>query len=156
MNEENKFLSPNKAASGEVGGKTFDVVTVATEDQINVMIYTNGKLGRMFIVPLLASTVQSVHTIGGDEEDSGQDMLTPLPHLTPMPLVGGGGDRDVAGKLYAAIVASLVSRQAPQEKRKVMVALGPGVGPRPDEDITKNHRKELLEVVRLVQQCRVW
>lgn len=71
-----------------------------------------------------------------------------------MPLIGGCNESDVYGKIYAAQIASLISRQAPSEKRQVVVGLG--VGPAPGKELTEDHRKEFLEVIRLTQLCKVW
>lgn len=90
------------------------------------------------------------------EEDDHNDMLLPLPHLTPMPLIGGSQESDVHGRIYAAQIASIISRQAPSDRRQVVVGLGVDIGPRPNEDLSDDHRKEFLEVVRLTQLCQVW
>lgn len=91
-----------------------------------------------------------------DTDDDYNDALLPLPHLTPMPLIGGSQESDIQGRIYAAQIASLIARQSPLDRRQVVVGLGADIGPRPGEEPTQNHRKEFLEVVRLTQLCRVW
>lgn len=88
----------------------------------------------------------------------GTDFMA-LPHLTPMPLIGGGSaaasDWDT-GSLYSAQIASMVAKQAPEDRRVVVVGLGPELGPRPGQELDVRHRREFLEVVKLVEAARVW
>lgn len=101
------------------------------------------------------------------EDDDHNDSLLPLPHLTPMPLVGGSSSydlSDVQSRIYAAQIASVVARQAPQERRQVVVGLaadlghagGKGADFGAAEVVTQEQRREFLEIIRLVQLCRVW
>lgn len=54
----------------------------------------------------------------------GSDML-PLSHLTPTTLLGaGGGQREIAGQLYASQIASAISSRNPDETRTVLLGFG--------------------------------
>lgn len=173
------YLAPSKQASNSnSSGKTksLDVVTIGFEDKISIMAYTNGRISKLYYVPLLASPVpthlinpmsSSAYTSGGgggDYDDDGnfvedaQDdtSFLPLPYLTPMPLLGASTAETDWGSIYAAQIASLVARQAPEDRRIVVVGLGPDVGPRPGQEVEMEHRKEFLEVVKLVEASRVW
>lgn len=178
------FLAPSKQASSVLPAsdtnskpKNLDVVTVGFEDKISIMAYTNGRISKLYYVPLLASPVpthllnplsSSAYTSsgGGDYDDDGnfiedgQDdtSFLPLPYLTPMPLLGASATEDGGdwGSIYAAQIASLVARQAPEDRRIVVVGLGPDVGPRPGQEVELEHRREFLEVVKLVEASRVW
>uniref|UniRef100_A0A060SXD5 ARAD1A08514p n=1 Tax=Blastobotrys adeninivorans TaxID=409370 RepID=A0A060SXD5_BLAAD len=145
----------SKSAQGKVDDQTLDVVVIGFADKISVMIYGDGRLGKLYYVPLSA-TVSQLHPVGMEDGPRDQQVdMFPLPHLTPMPLIGADSN-DIQGRLYASQVASTISRQSPEEKRTVVIGLGPDIGPRVDEPITAHHRKQLVEVIRLVEQCRVW
>lgn len=171
------FLAPSKHASAilnEVSQdqpkKTLDVVTLGFEDKIVVLIHSNGRISKMYNVPLLASPVPShilslpgsgLGSYHGDDDDNyddqgGMDEFLPLPHLTPMPLIGGSQEDDIQGRIYATQIASMIARQAPEDRRIVVVGLGPDIGPRPGQDVELSHRKEFLQVIKLAQECRVW
>lgn len=137
-----------------------DVVVTGFVDKIMVLIYTNARISRLFYVPLLASPVSYEHTISFDEDYDGMennmvdDDFMPLPHLTPMSLLGGD---DSLGNIYAVQIASMISRQSPEDRRMVIVGIGPELGTNSNEgNITLHHRKQYLEVMKLVQTSRVW
>lgn len=73
-----------------------------------------------------------------------------------MPLIGGSHEDDIHGRIYATQIASLISREAPSNKCQIVVGLGVDIGPKPGQDLTAEHRKEFLEVIRLTQLCKVW
>lgn len=51
--------------------------------------------------------------------------LLPSTHLTPVTLLGGGGeDRETLGQLYAAQIASQMSLRAPDDRRTLVLGLG--------------------------------
>jgi hypothetical protein len=77
--------------------------------------------------------------------------LDPLPFLDATPLYG---DNDI-NRLYAIQIASVIVKHSPEENRGVVVGVGT-IGPKSGEPVTKEHRAELVEVVRLVEECRVW
>lgn len=53
------------------------------------------------------------------------DPLLPLNHLTPMTLLGAGGDqRETLGHLIATQIASTILTKDPEETRTVLVGLG--------------------------------
>lgn len=160
------FLAPSKHATAVLGPTTLDVVTLGFEDKISIMINTNGSISQLFYVPLLAAPVPS-HLLGGgggSYDDDGNfiedgaaadsDDFMPLAHLTPMPLLGHTGEG--LGSIYAAQIASMVARQAPEDRRIVVVGLGPAIGPRPGQDVELEHRKQFLEMIKLVEAARVW
>ncbi|ANB14375.1 hypothetical protein AWJ20_1963 [Sugiyamaella lignohabitans] len=157
-NDKIEFPAASKTKSIELqDGHIIDVVTVGFEDKISVMVNYDGRIGKIYYVPLLASSTSHLANYENRDDDGNpENDLLPLSHLTPMPLVGGSSDHDVQGRLYASMIASIVSRQSPDENRTVLVGLGTSIGPRPDEEITIEHRKQLLEIVKLVQECRVW
>lgn len=151
-----------KNESTEINGRTIEIVVVGFEDKIAINVHSGGKIGKMYYVSLQSSSVAQLHPVGMEDgasfssDDDEQQLLFPLPELTPIPLVGADTD-DTSGRLYSTLIASMVSRQAPEENRTVVVGLGGDIGPRNDhESVTKEHRRELLEVIRLVQKCKVW
>lgn len=51
--------------------------------------------------------------------------LLPSAHLTPVTLLGGGGeDRETLGQLYAAQIASHLSLKYPDDRRTLVLGLG--------------------------------
>lgn len=101
------------------------------------------------------------------DDDDHNDSLLPLPHLTPMPLLGGSSSydmSDIQSRIYAAQIASVVARQAPQDRRQVVVGLAADLGHTKKSssddhaslEVSQEQRREFLEIVRLVQLCKVW
>lgn len=159
-------LYPVKNAQGEVDGVKISVSVSGFQDKIVVMVWTDGKIGRMLTVGLSPSLTGIGNAIRRDldQPDADSEALDMMPssHLDVKPLIGSSSQYDSAGPLFASMIASVVSKQAPAEPRSLVVGLGPHIGPKPgnqndsDFGITNVHRQQLLEVVRLVQQCRVW
>jgi hypothetical protein len=120
---------------------------MAFDNKITVMVHSNGRIARVYSVGL---TLQVT-----DHQYEQDDDLMPLTHLNASSLLGGAKDDDIQGKLYCTQIASLISRQAPEESRTVVIGLGPGVGLIGDE-VTESDRMQFLEIIRLVQESRVW
>lgn len=56
---------------------------------------------------------------------SSSNGLLPSAHLTPVTLLGGGGDeRETLGQLYAAQIASYLSVRSPEDRRTLVLGLG--------------------------------
>lgn len=84
-------------------------------------------------------------------------MKTPQPDLDSLPFLDATalyGDNEIS-RLYAVQIASLIVKQSPEESRGVLVGIGI-VGPALNEEITRQHRTEMVEIVRLVEACQVW
>lgn len=84
-------------------------------------------------------------------------LKTDSPSLDPLPFLDACalyGENDIS-RFYAIQIASTIVKECPEENRDAVIAIGP-VGPSPGQPISKENREQLLEVVRLVQQCRVW
>ncbi|KAF5099064.1 hypothetical protein D0Z03_001097 [Geotrichum reessii] len=161
-----------KSITSDVNGIKYDVVTTGFSDRISVMVHSNGLVSRIAYVPLLAAPTPApvfsdpaaaYNGHGSDYDDDGNyigqennevnDDFLPLPYLTPMVAMGHG---DPFVSTYAAQIASLIARQAPDDRRIVMIGLGPHVGPKPNEDLEPVHRKQFLEIIKLIEQSRVW
>jgi hypothetical protein len=148
-----------KQASAVINGRTIDVVALAFANKIQVSVWSKGKVGKILSVQLFpdVSTAAALDE-GGENETTNEDAsrhFLPLPHLNPVPLLGVGPN-DVPARLYATLISSIISRQSPEDSRKVIVCLGVDIGPQGDSGVTQEHRKELLDVVKLVEECRVW
>ncbi|KAA8905658.1 hypothetical protein TRICI_005264 [Trichomonascus ciferrii] len=144
----------------EINGRRIHVVVVGFEDRISVNVHSEGRIGRMYYVSLQSSNIPQLHPVGFEDggsfaSESTETELFPLPHLTPVPLIGSDID-DTSGRLYSTLIASMISRQSPEENRTVVVGLAGDIGPREGASVTKDHRKELLDIIKLVQQCKVW
>lgn len=151
---EGEFSAKSKHSTGSVNGKQLDVVSVGFADKISIMVYSrDGRLGKLFSVSLsaLSAANAEVPKLPGQDEN----YLLPLPNINPVALMGSDAN-DVQGRLYASTISSLVARQSPQERRNLVIGVAYDLGPREDEEIEKHHRQELLEVVKLVQEARVW
>lgn len=167
-------LYPVKNAKGEVDGVNIAVSVSGFRDKIVIMVWTDGKIGRMLSVGLSPSLSGVSRAMRQDLErmdgqpgnESNNDVaeesdmhLMPASNLSVKPLIGSSSLYDSAGPIFASMVASVVSKQSPTESRSIIVGLGPSLGPKPGSEdfrITKTHRMQLLEIVKLVQQCRVW
>lgn len=144
-----------KRASAVINGRPVDVVTLAFANKIQVSVWSKGKIGKVLSVQLFPDVVTVVGMQESTLESSDDTSLLPLPHLTPIPMMGVGPN-DIQARLYATLISSIISRQSPEDTRKVVVCLGVDIGPQAEAEVTDNDRKELLEVVKLVEQCRVW
>lgn len=168
------FLAPYKLSTLTESSSTLDVSVIGFDDKITVLVYTAAQLNQFFYVPLLAAPVPS-YMIGSEDslaagpgtydddgnfiEDGHDDAdFLPLPHLTPMPLLGANTSSEASsmGSIYAAQIASLIARQAPEDRRTVVVGLGPAIGPAPGQDLALAHRRQFLEIMKLVEAARVW
>lgn len=133
------------------------VVTISFADKFSIMVYKKGKIGKIYNVPLSSAvTGYSFNTSNNENENDEDESLFPLPHLTPQALLGAGNSDDIQGQLYSTQIASIVSRQSPDENRTVVVGLASDIGPKENSQITQDHKKELLTIIKLVQECRVW
>lgn len=132
-------------ASGEFGGNKYDVVSRSFRDTIQIFVHKNSKISKVF-------RCQLTPLAGGAPLTRETEII--LPGITPEPLVGTSLE-DASGSLYASLIASLVSRQSPDEARVVIIGLG-AVGPRSTTEIGPDHREELLFVTKLVQKSCVW
>ena len=119
----------------------YTVVAQSYIDVISIMIYKGERLSKMFECQLFPQP-------GGVVSN---EMI--LPNLAPTPLVGTSQE-DSAGQLFTSAIASMISRQSPDDTRKVVVGMGP-LGPRNNEP-SQMDRRELLFVIELVESCRVW
>ncbi len=71
--------------------------------------------------------------------------MLPGSHLTPQTLLGGGGeDRELVGKMYAAQIARHLEIRNPEDRRTLLVGLG----------LVKfdTAREALLDLLELVQK----
>ena len=77
--------------------------------------------------------------------------LLPLPHLTPVTLLGvGGGHRESLGQLYAVQIATAISMRDPSEARTVLVGLGLLSGTKCEGGVEEAERGEFFEIMELV------
>lgn len=77
--------------------------------------------------------------------------LLPLPHLTPVTLLGaGGGHRESLGQLYAVQIATAISMRDPSEARTVLVGLGLLGGAKCEGRVKEVGRDEFFEIMELV------
>ncbi|KAK7206808.1 hypothetical protein BZA70DRAFT_115206 [Myxozyma melibiosi] len=139
-----------------ISGVRVDVVVYSFADKIMVLVSQNGRLGKMYYVPLASSASLSAFAFGSGTNPGGEDeySLLPLTHLTPTPVLGSSAD-DVEGRIYAVQVASLVSRQSPDERRTVIVGMA-ATKREATEDLDDAHRSLFLDVLAMVAECRVW
>lgn len=109
------------------------------------------------MVPI--SSPPNAFAFGSSTGPDGEDdfSLLPLTHLTPTALLGGAAD-DTQGRIYAVHIASLISRQSPDERRTVVVGMSAGTrGTRADmDDISDSDRNLFLDVLAMVAECKVW
>ena len=99
---------------------------------------------------------------GADADTEPLDLL-PLPHLTPVALLGagGGGQRESLGQLYAVQIATAISMRDPSEARTVLVGLGlrkganKGGGAKDVEAEAEVGRDEFFEILELVGKVLV-
>lgn len=77
-------------------------------------------------------------------------------HLDPKFLLGSANDpRGEIAQLYALQIASQIARQNPRENRTLLV--GMGLTGRLASDYTSEEaRSLLLNVIEIVNECRVW
>ena len=105
------------------------------------------------------------HSAGtGTDADADADTepldLLPLPHLTPVALLGagGGGQRESLGQLYAVQIATAISMRDPSEARTVLVGLGLRKGAKGEgakEVEAEVGRDEFFETLELVGKVLV-
>ncbi|KAK9365750.1 hypothetical protein V1509DRAFT_632009 [Lipomyces kononenkoae] len=142
-----------KQAVRHIACKRVDVIAYSFADKIMILVSQNGNLGKMYYVPLVASS--SVRPYSHDmlpTEDGEDYALLPLNHLTPVSVLGASPD-DTEGRIYAVLIASLICRQSPDERRLVVVGLAQGLG---GDSITDQNREMLMDVLEMVGECRVW
>lgn len=131
-----------KHVEQELNGSSYSVVATGYPDVIHILVHKNDKINKMFRCQLYPQP-------GGVHPDT--DLVA---GVTPEALVGANND-DIAGQLYAEMIGSLILKQNNNEFRSLVLGLG-DIGPRSNHDITKEHRQELLHVIKLVQQASVW
>lgn len=75
--------------------------------------------------------------------------LLPATHLTPVTLLGGGGEkRETLGQLYAAQIASQMSLRNPDDRRTLV--LGLGLGKTLGTELEREAFYDLLELAQKV------
>ncbi|KAK9459273.1 uncharacterized protein V1516DRAFT_679464 [Lipomyces oligophaga] len=140
-----------KQTTRYVHGSRVDSIIYGFIDKILVSVAVDGRLGKMYYVPLTASpSINAFSYVEADDEDDYS--LLPLTHLTPMGLIGAPPD-DAEGRMYAVQIASLISRQAPEERRTVVVSLAPM---KYGQMTTEQQREMFLTIVEMVGECRLW
>ncbi|KAI9741960.1 MAG: hypothetical protein M1834_000349 [Cirrosporium novae-zelandiae] len=128
------YPAATKQANGLVGGLTTDVMSTAFADKIMITIH----------VPLDSSSPLEADQYIAQE--AAQEMILPLPHLTPKTLLGGASqEREMVGHLYARQIASAIVRKNPEEKRLVVFGFG--------FDKAEHDRESFFDLLDLVMQC---
>ncbi|KAK9472788.1 uncharacterized protein V1510DRAFT_416067 [Dipodascopsis tothii] len=141
--------------AAEIAGKRMDVVTFGFADTILILISEDSRLGKMYYVPLTAAPGGNLQAYDyGDEADDDFSLL-PLSHLTPVSVLGGGSN-EVEGKMYAVQIASMISRQNADERRRVVVGMGIARSSSDDIALGPDARRRFLDILTLVGQCSVW
>ncbi|KAK9239358.1 hypothetical protein V1525DRAFT_398592 [Lipomyces kononenkoae] len=142
-----------KQAVRNISGKRVDVIAYSFADKIMILVSQNGNLGKMYYVPLVASpSVQPYSHELRPTEDSEDYALLPLNHLNPVSVLGASPE-DTEGRIYAVLIASLICRQSPDERRLVVVGMPQGLG---GDSVTDKDREMLMDVLQMVGECRVW
>ncbi|TGZ82912.1 hypothetical protein EX30DRAFT_328792 [Ascodesmis nigricans] len=141
------FPATTKRTAGEVKGVLTDVMTVGFADKIVVTIVQNGRLAQWFHVGLdAAHRVLTDNAVEDGANDDFDDSLLPLPHLTPVTLLGGTDEkREATGQLLTVQIASLISARNKDESRMVTVGLGLGV--------KELDQQAFMEILELVGKC---
>jgi hypothetical protein len=85
--------------------------------------------------------------------EAGDDYaLLPLNHLTPVSVLGASPD-DTEGRIYAVLIASLICRQSPDERRLIVVGMAHDLG---GARVADENREMVVDVLQMVDECRVW
>lgn len=130
-----------------------------------MLLYNTTNTKFQYYVPLIGNPIgtnnntnlSSYYSNDDDEDDDDDESLLPLPYLTPVPMLGGRigmKDGETQGEIYAAQIASVIARQAPGDRRQVVIGLAPELINH--GEITKETRLEFLGLIKLVQDTRVW
>lgn len=95
-------------------------------------------------VPLEGSSSSTVEMTLPSQATS----LLPATHLTPVTLLGGGGEeRETLGQLYAAQIASQMSLRSPGDRRTLVLGLGL------DKNVGSGvEREEFFDLIDLVMK----
>lgn len=93
-----------------------------------------------------AHRVLTDNAVEDGANDDFDDSLLPLPHLTPVTLLGGTDEkREATGQLLTVQIASLISARNKDESRMVTVGLGLGV--------KELDQQAFMEILELVGKC---
>lgn len=88
----------------------------------------------------------SLPNIDEDEGEVFDDSLLPLPHLTPVTLLGGADEtREQTGQLLAVQIASAITSRNKEEGRMVTVGLG--------LKQKEMDQRSFMEILELVGRC---
>ncbi|KAF4536088.1 Proteasome assembly chaperone 3 protein [Lasiodiplodia theobromae] len=145
------FPASTRTAAGEVDGVHTDVMVVRFADKIMVTITQGGRLAHWVHVPLDNPTADAFSnaappTSFEDDEPGPNNDLLPMAHLTATTVLGGTiPERDTAGQLVAAQVASTIATKDSEEKRLVVVGMG-----LEKKDMS---REAFVDLVGLVMGC---
>ncbi|KAI9879665.1 MAG: hypothetical protein M1830_007772 [Pleopsidium flavum] len=138
------YPANTKQAAGMINGVQTEVMSISFADKIIVTIMQGGRLAQWIHVLLDSSNPNRA-----DQHvpaDSGEGGLLPLPHLTPMTLLGGGDpDREIMGQLYGTQIASAVATKKPEDTRVIVVGLGLSK--------IEADREIFLDIMELVLKC---
>ncbi|KAK9329264.1 hypothetical protein V1520DRAFT_356145 [Lipomyces starkeyi] len=148
-------LSPikTKQVVRHISGKRVDVIAYSFADKIMILVSQNGNLGKMYYVPLVTSPSVQPYSYDMLPTDAGDDYaLLPLNHLTPVSVLGASPD-DTEGRIYAVLIASLICRQSPDERRLIVVGMAHDLG---GESVTDENREMVVDVLQMIDECRVW
>ncbi|OMP83823.1 hypothetical protein BK809_0005204 [Diplodia seriata] len=145
------FPASTRTAAGEVDGVHTDVMVVRFADKIMVTIVQGGRLAHWVHVPLDHPTADPLSaaappTSFEDGDPASSLDLLPMSHLTATTVLGGTvPERDTAGQLVAAQVASTIATKDPDEKRLVVVGMG--------FERKEMSREAFVDLVGLVMGC---
>ncbi|KAF9155774.1 hypothetical protein DFQ26_009633 [Actinomortierella ambigua] len=165
------FPLQNKQAAALVNGKHTEVLVTAFSDKILILVSQYGKVGSLLHTTVdnpqemqRPQTTYSPYDPAYSEERDGSNLRLATTNTTF--LLGAGSSTSKKAQLYQVYtshVAQMIVHQNPQETRSIVFSLALDV-PEPVDtqdagayEAQRQKDKTLFEeVVRLVNQCRVW
>ncbi|KAK9458325.1 hypothetical protein V1511DRAFT_485595 [Dipodascopsis uninucleata] len=139
-----------------IEGHRIDIIAYDFADKIMILISKDGRLGKMYYVPI--TTTQGAQSYAFDSfssEDQDNFSILPLNTLTPHALLGSSAD-DTLGRLYAVQIASLIAKQSPNERRTVVLGLASDLTHEHSYSADDSSRNEFLDIITMVNECKVW
>ncbi|KAG0231175.1 hypothetical protein BGW42_000407 [Actinomortierella wolfii] len=163
------FPLKNKQAAAIVNDKHTEVLATAFADKILVIISQYGKVGSLIHTTVdnpqeLQQTTYSPYDPAYSEARDGSNLRLATTNSTF--LLGAGSSMSKKAQLYqvyASHLAQMIVHQNPQENRPIVFSLALDIREPSDaqgssafEEERRKDKRVFEEVVRLVNQCRVW